>query len=287
MDSQTTTPSPKCRKRKPVQPWKQKRERDIRDCARYRKSDRPNNWRIVGRYGHKEPEFVIVMGPSERAVMVLLRELFAEQTLDELNKIESVWIERWQMPTPWKDAGWMPVEEIPLQNYRLRAAAFKQGQMKRGVAFSSPPSPSPPNPRNMEPKVIPNAILNDEQWNLIEDLFLIPQRAGTIGKVSIPAREYIEAILWLMSKGLPWQRMPTYHRSVSSCRRKLIEWTDSGAFELAWDEVFVKIESLAGVDWRRWLSKKTRQGSAERYGTASHLAPGTSITLPTVHQPEL
>lgn len=101
-------------------------------------SPKPSNWRIVGRADHDQPSYLICFGSSECEMMRRLRRLFTKKTLDELNAIESIWIERWTRATPWHPAEWIAIEEIPLQSYRLRAAALKQSAMKTpaGAAIS-------------------------------------------------------------------------------------------------------------------------------------------------------
>ena len=63
--------------------------------------------------------------------------------------------------------------------------------------------------------------LTDDQWLLIEDLFdwQPPPRAG--GRPAIPPRSALEALLWMLRNGGPWQDLPKYFPSESTCRRRL------------------------------------------------------------------
>lgn len=97
--------------------------------AQLHPNSKRSNWRIVGRADHDQPSYLICFGQSECDLMRRLRRLFTKKTLDELNAIESIWIERWTRETPWHPAEWIAIEEIPLCSYRLRAAALKQSAM--------------------------------------------------------------------------------------------------------------------------------------------------------------
>lgn len=100
------------------------------DSNQRKRTPRECRWRIMGRDVKSEDRpYIVCLGSSERDLMRRLKKLFGEKSLDELNKIDSIWIEHFHGATPFRAAEWFPIEEIMLQHYRLRAAALKQVAM--------------------------------------------------------------------------------------------------------------------------------------------------------------
>ncbi len=99
--------------------------------------------------------------------------------------------------------------------------------------------------------------LSDEQWFLIEDLFLWepPTRAG--GRPPIPPRAALEALLWLLRNGGRWQDLPVGSPSESTCRRRLREWTEQGILAEVWSRLVELADELGGIDWEHLIADGT------------------------------
>ena len=99
--------------------------------------------------------------------------------------------------------------------------------------------------------------LTDDQWLLIEDLFdwQPPPRAG--GRPAIPPRSALEALLWMLRNGGPWQDLPKYFPSESTCRRRLREWTEKGILTEVWSRLVELSDELGEVDWEQLIADGT------------------------------
>lgn len=101
------------------------------------------------------------------------------------------------------------------------------------------------------------AQLTDEQWFLIEDLFewTPPTRAG--GRPPIPPRAVLEALLWMLRNGGPWNNLPKCFPSESTCRRRLHEWTEAGMLSEVWSRLVELSDELGQVDWDQLIADGT------------------------------
>ena len=90
--------------------------------------------------------------------------------------------------------------------------------------------------------------LTDEQWSKIEPLLPPPRRSRKGGPIPTPSRPCFEGILWVLRSGARWKDLPREYPSYSTCRRRLIEWEESGVWLKAWHTL------LDHLDKRGWLS---------------------------------
>ena len=99
--------------------------------------------------------------------------------------------------------------------------------------------------------------LTEEQWFLIEDLFPWepPSRSG--GCPKIPPRTVLDALLWLLRNGGPWQDLPKCFPSESTCRRRLREWTESGVLAEVWSRLVDLSDELGWIDWNQLIADGT------------------------------
>ena len=99
--------------------------------------------------------------------------------------------------------------------------------------------------------------LTEEQWVLIEDLFSWepPSRCG--GCPKIPPRTVLDALLWLLRNGGPWQDLPKCFPSESTCRRRLREWTESGVLAEVWSRLVDLSDELGWIEWNQLIADGT------------------------------
>ena len=103
----------------------------------------------------------------------------------------------------------------------------------------------------------PFTQLTDDQWFLIEDLFdwQPPTRVG--GRPPIPPRAVLEALLWMLRNGGPWNNLPKCFPSESTCRRRLKQWAATGILCEVWSRLVDLAERLGRVDWDQLLADGT------------------------------
>ncbi|MGF7136488.1 putative transposase [Paraburkholderia sp. EB58] len=71
--------------------------------------------------------------------------------------------------------------------------------------------------------------LTDSEWTLIEGLFcnevVPPERSG---RRRVEPRTVVNAVLWALSTGHGWSRVPGWYPSRPTCRRRFEEWQADG-----------------------------------------------------------
>jgi transposase len=66
--------------------------------------------------------------------------------------------------------------------------------------------------------------LTDEQWQLVQHL--LPQKeVATVGRPPQSMREVLDAILWKIRTGAPWDQIPPEYPSHQTCYRYYTAWT--------------------------------------------------------------
>jgi putative transposase len=76
--------------------------------------------------------------------------------------------------------------------------------------------------------------LDDREWALIEDLFRpVATRADRRGRPRIDARVAVNAVLWVLTTGETWSRVPGRYPTPQTCRRRYEEWQVNGTLSEA------------------------------------------------------
>ncbi len=75
--------------------------------------------------------------------------------------------------------------------------------------------------------------LEDADWDRIEAIFPVKEVGPEGGRPRADNRRVFEALIWFARAGCPWEEMPKNFPSWSTCRRRLIEWEETGIFESA------------------------------------------------------
>jgi putative transposase len=71
--------------------------------------------------------------------------------------------------------------------------------------------------------------LRDNEWALVEALFCVePARSERRGRPRVEARAVVNAVLWVMSTGEGWSKLPGRYPSPPTCRRRFDEWQADG-----------------------------------------------------------
>ena len=71
--------------------------------------------------------------------------------------------------------------------------------------------------------------LGDNEWELVEALFRAkPVRSERRGRPRAETRAFLNAVLWVLSTGEGWSRLPGRYPSPPTCRRRFDEWQADG-----------------------------------------------------------
>jgi putative transposase len=96
--------------------------------------------------------------------------------------------------------------------------------------------------------------LRDNEWALVEALFCEePQRSERRGRPRVEPRAVVNAVLWVLSTGEGWSKLPGRYPSPPTCRRRFDEWQTDGTLN-------EMVKRLAGTG--RQISLRGRAGAA-------------------------
>jgi transposase len=89
----------------------------------------------------------------------------------------------------------------------------------------------------------PEELLSDELWAEIAPL--LPKNAASPkgGGQWIDDRRCLEGVLWVLTSGLGWQKMPKQYPSGSTCWRRMQVWAGEGVLS----EVHAKLAARAAT----------------------------------------
>lgn len=78
-----------------------------------------NTWRVMGMWDDGR-QFLLVLGKSRRDCESRLWDALEDYSLEDLERMDSMWYEHWKQ-LPWEDAPrWEPISLIALRRYKLR-----------------------------------------------------------------------------------------------------------------------------------------------------------------------
>lgn len=95
-------------------------------------------------------------------------------------------------------------------------------------------------------KTINYRLLTDEQWALIQP-HLPPQPAR--GRKRADDRRTLDAILFVLRSGIPWNLLPPALGDDSTAHRRLKEWQADGTFERLWMAFLATLDQQGKLDW--------------------------------------
>jgi transposase len=71
--------------------------------------------------------------------------------------------------------------------------------------------------------------LTDSQWERIEGL--LPGRAGDPGRTAADNRLFVNAVLYVLKTGIPWDDLPARYGKPNSVWRRFDRWCAAGVWE--------------------------------------------------------
>jgi transposase len=99
-------------------------------------------------------------------------------------------------------------------------------------------------------------LVTDELWSLVEPL-LPPQktvRTFRDGRKPKPHRPVLEAILFVLKTGIPWEDLPPqFGMSGMTCWRRLRDWNEAGVWPELQKVLLAHLQYWDLIDWSRCL----------------------------------
>jgi len=97
--------------------------------------------------------------------------------------------------------------------------------------------------------------LSDAQWKRICHHF--PEESkpkGQPGRPSVPAREVLDAVLWIMHSGTPWRYLPQCYPNYKTVHRRYLTWVREGVLERVLKdlETEARSRSFLPMEWDAW-----------------------------------
>jgi transposase len=93
------------------------------------------------------------------------------------------------------------------------------------------------------------ALLTDEQWDSIADLFPPPAHTG---RPRIDPRRVLDGILWILRTGAPWRDLPEEFGSWKTAWRKFDEWNAKGTLNEILERLQAKFAAEGAFDQELW-----------------------------------
>lgn len=87
--------------------------------------------------------------------------------------------------------------------------------------------------------------LTDEQWELIEDVFLPP---GRMGRPTRDRRDVVDGILWILRTGSPWRDLPDALGPWQTTWHLFNQWSQDGTL----DKLFRCLQMKQELDDELW-----------------------------------
>jgi transposase len=194
----------------------------------------------------------------------------------------------------------MPRRRSTTQRVRRRSrrkSDCRKGSRRRSWSRWSRQEPSPERcaetGKDDRRSVMRAAVVDDELWELIQPL--LPRRRRRYrhpGRRRIDDRTVLNGILFVLTTGIAWQRLPKElgFGSGMTCWRRLRDWQKAGVFEHLHELLLAKLRQAGLLDLSRAVcdSSSVRGGARAVRGDRAHRARGgtrgaQALTLAEYH----
>jgi len=104
--------------------------------------------------------------------------------------------------------------------------------------------------------------VSDKFWEKVEPLIPLPERDPTKtykrkpggGRKPMPARQILEAVLFVLRTGCQWKALPKERfGSPSAIHTHFLRWVRQGVFVALWRAGLAEYDEMEGIAWR-WQS---------------------------------
>ncbi len=91
--------------------------------------------------------------------------------------------------------------------------------------------------------------LEDDEWDLIEDLF---PRPGYRGRPWKDHRQTLNGMMWVLRTGAPWRDLPMHFGPWQSVYDRFNRWRKSGMFDRILERLQLQLDKQGHIDWTLW-----------------------------------
>ena len=77
--------------------------------------------------------------------------------------------------------------------------------------------------------------LSEAQWRRLE--FLLPGRAGTVGRAAEDNRRFVNGVLWVIRSGMRWADLPERYGKYKSVHKRFLRWAEAGVWDRLFDDL--------------------------------------------------
>lgn len=91
-----------------------------------------------------------------------------------------------------------------------------------------------------------NRELTDRQWALLQPLLPPPKRRG---RPRAEDRRTLNAILFVLRSGIPWNALPERYGDDSTAHRRLVAWQADGTWERIWQIFLSTLDEQGKLEW--------------------------------------
>jgi transposase len=96
-------------------------------------------------------------------------------------------------------------------------------------------------------------LVPDALWERVAPLLPVPKKKKKPGRPRVDDRAALEAIVFVLRSGIPWEMLPTKQFGLSGMTawRRLEQWTRAGVFEQLQRELLNELGQRGQVDFSR------------------------------------
>ena len=96
-------------------------------------------------------------------------------------------------------------------------------------------------------------VIPDALWEECRPLLPPEKQPRTPGRPTVPWRQVLDGILYVLRTGCQWKAVPRAFGSGSTCHRRFQQWAEDGTWERLWREQLVWYDQEHGIGWE-WQS---------------------------------
>jgi transposase len=91
-------------------------------------------------------------------------------------------------------------------------------------------------------------FLTDDQWSLVKPLLPDPPPSSAVGRPLLDDRLVLDAVLWKLSTGVPWDVLPPSFPSRNVCYRRYRQWLGMGVIGSVLSALYQDLVARGGFD---------------------------------------